>query len=361
MGQLEKIVAKIRRKQPGDPISTIILPTELIDYIMDILRDDLPALQACSLTCRVMLASARRLIHQTLYLTPENYNYQSVPTRRYRLRFLKRNHNYFELRFLSYVGERGLLQYTRQIHISMSLTFSPDAILPHLHHFQSLNHVHTLTLEEFNLLRWTSHYQTCFSHFYPTLTSLTLRRCVDYDRLLLRFVLQFPRLENLCIERLWELVNLEVAPPNPTVTVDQPPPLCGHLRLTGGDTLSQLTTYFSREGVNFRSVELEKFPGSRAQPILNACGHTLEYLTIIHNGDGMHQLLFLSMGIARLAPNFLLAGEWELTDLSFTGLTTLRRLTLCFPRVFDVFKFKRHFRPSNRHSSASSCLRCSDL
>ena len=97
MGQLQKIVAKIRRKQPGDPIS-----------IMDILRDDLPALQACSLACRVMFASARHLIHQTLYWTPQND--KSVTTRR--LRFLKRNHNDVELCFLSYVGERGFLQYT---------------------------------------------------------------------------------------------------------------------------------------------------------------------------------------------------------------------------------------------------------
>ena len=295
MGQLEKIVAKIRRKQPGDPISTIILPTEIIDYIMDILRDDLPALQACSLTCRMMLASARRLIYETLYLTPQNN--QSVSTRR--LCFLKRNHNDVELCFLSYAGERGFLQYTRRVHICMSRTFAPDALLPHLHHFQSLDRVHTLTLEEFNLLRWVSHYQTCFSHFYPTLTSLTLSRCVDYDRLLLQFVLQFPRLENLCVERLWEWANLVVAPPNPNVTVDQPPPLCGHLRLNGGDTLPQLTTYFFREGVNFRSVELEKFPRVRAQPILNACAHTLECLTIIPSSTGMHQLLFPSMGMTK--------------------------------------------------------------
>ena len=151
VGQLEKIVAKIRRKQPGDPISIMILPTELIHYIMDILGDDLPALKACSLTCRTMLTSARRLIHQALYLTPEND--QSVPTRRDRLRFLKWNNNDVELRFLSYVGERGFLQYTRRVHICMSETFAPDALLPRLHHFRSLDRVHTLTLGELYLPR----------------------------------------------------------------------------------------------------------------------------------------------------------------------------------------------------------------
>ena len=240
MGQLQKIVAKIRRKQPGDLISTMILPTEIIDYIMDILRHDLPALQACSLTCRMMFASARHLIHQTLYLTPQND--KSVTTRR--LRFLKRNHNDVELCFLSYAGERGFLQYTRRVHICMSRTFAPSSLLPRLRHFQSLDRVHTLTLNEFNLALWASHYQTCFSHFYPTLTSLTLSHCVGYDELILQFVLRFPRLESLCVERVcsW-LDNLLLAPPIPTVTVKQSPPLCGHLRLIAHDHLPQLTTF----------------------------------------------------------------------------------------------------------------------
>src|ERR1700753_524234 len=117
-----RIVAKMR-KQHGDlnPISTTVqhecigLPTELVDYIMDILGDDLPALEACSLTCRAMLASTRRLLHQTLHLTPEND--QSVPIQKDRLRFLKRNHNDLHLRFLSYVGECGLPQYARRVYI----------------------------------------------------------------------------------------------------------------------------------------------------------------------------------------------------------------------------------------------------
>ena len=278
----------------------MILPTELIDYIMDILGDDLPALQACSLTCRAMLASVRRLIHHTLYLTPEND--QSVPTRRDGLRSPKRNHNDVELRFLSYAGERGFLQYTRRVHIRMTHCFAPDALLPRLHHFQSLDRVHTLTIEDFYLPRWVPHYRTCFSHFHPTLTSLTLLRCLDYnkDRLLPGFVLRFPHLENLCVERVRELLRIGPQPlPDSTLTVDQPPPLRGYLRLAGPDTLRQLAACFACDlstGVNFRSVELEDFCDDQAQPILNACAHTIERLTIILGSNGMHQLLLLSMG-----------------------------------------------------------------
>ena len=219
----------------------------------------------------------------------------------------------------------------------MSLTFAPDALLPHLHHFRSLDHVHTLIMEEFDFLRWTSHYQTCFTHFYPTLTSLTLSRCVDYDILLPRFVLQFTHLENLCIGWVWRIGLLP--PPNSTVAVNQPPPLCGHLRLAGRHSLPQLATYFAHElltAVKFRSVELEDFHGALVQPILNARAYALERLTIIPSSTGMHQLLFPSVSMAKLPPNFPLAGERELKDLSFRGLTTLHRLTLRSTSCYDV-------------------------
>ena len=42
------------------------IPQDLVDYVMDILRDDSEALKACSLTCRSTFASTRRLIHETL-------------------------------------------------------------------------------------------------------------------------------------------------------------------------------------------------------------------------------------------------------------------------------------------------------
>ena len=182
----------------------------------------------------------------------------------------------------------------------MSWTFAPSSLLPRLHHFQSLDRVHTLTLNEFNLPLWATHYQTCFSHFYPTLTSLTLNHCVGYDELILQFVPQFPRLESLCVERVCNWLDIVLlASPIPTVTVKQSPPLCGHLRLIAHDYLPQLTAYLLREGVNFRSVELEKFRWDRAQPILNPFAHTLECLTIVPGSNGMYHLLFPSAGMAK--------------------------------------------------------------
>lgn len=252
------------------------LPQEIVDRIMDMLQDDLPTLKACSLTCKAMLASTRHLIHRTLYLTRRNN--ESVPQKNK----LPRGSYYHALRFLSYAGERGLLQYTLEVHIRDPF-FTPDTLLPHLHHFQTLDRVHTLIVEHYDVFLWANQYKICFAHFYPTLTSLTLRRSFAPYRLLMQFVLQFPNLENLCLELLRDelepLLDSTVPP-----TVDRTPPLHGHLRLAGPGDADPWPMNFVHEldnRVNFRSVELEDCFGIFARYMLGECGRTLEDLTII--------------------------------------------------------------------------------
>lgn len=272
------------------------LPQELIDIIMNMLRDDLPTLKACSLTCRGMFASTRHLIHQTLHLTVKNN--QSVLSREDKLRYMKRNDREVQLRFLSYLGERGLLQYPQILRIDMARMFVPDTLSPHLGHFQSLDQVHSLTIEDYDVARWANHYISCFVHFYPTLTSLTLSRPSNHYRLLLQFALQFPNLENLCLEWLVPEERIRTDLPFPTI-IDKSPPLRGHLRLAGVDTVVQWPVDLVHEipnGINFRSVELEGFFGSRAQHALNACANTLEHLTIVPHEAGTRQLSLVIAG-----------------------------------------------------------------
>ncbi|KAF9781719.1 hypothetical protein BJ322DRAFT_240621 [Thelephora terrestris] len=304
-------------KQPDD--SSVVhhehaaLPQELVDHIMEMLQDDLQALKACSLTCKAMFASTRHLIHRTLRLTV--HNEKSVLARAKHLRHRKCDHDEVGLRLLTCKKERQLLQYTQQVCISMPQAFTPDTLQPHLHHFQSLDRVHTLTIEHFDSIPWAHDHKTYFLHFYPTLTSLTLTHAINHYRLLLQFAFQFPNLENLCIE---ELVNGERSRSElyvPTV-IDQSPPLCGHLRLVGVDTAVPWPVDLTLElpnGINFRSVELEAFFGSRAQHVLNACAGTLESLTIVPQGTGYLQL----------------------HNLRFTKIPGLRQLTLrmSFPQL----------------------------
>lgn len=261
------------------------LPQELINYIMDMLHGDLCALKACSLTCKAMFASTRHLIHRIFCLTVRNN--QSVLTKAEKSRYQKPDSHEIELRFISYMGERGLLQYARHVHIRVFRTFTPDALSPHLHHFQSLDLVHTLTIEHYDAAAWKNHYKTSFVHFYPALTSLTLRRASGQYQSLLPFILQFPNLENLCLEWLIGPRNSRTVP----TIIDQFPPLCGHLRLAGYSTVVRWLTDAIHEVpnvINFRSVELEDFSGVDARHLLEACANTLENLTIIPRANGTH-------------------------------------------------------------------------
>jgi hypothetical protein len=259
------------------------LPQELIDHIMNMLHDDLQTLKSCSLTCKPMFASSRHLIHQTLSITTRNN--QSVLTREEKSRHQRSEPSDIELRFISYMGECGLLQYTRRIYIRVLRAFTPDILSPHLHHFQSLDRVHTLTIEHCDLTAWTNYHRDTFAHFYPTLTSLTLRRPFGHYRLLLQFVLRFPNLESLCLE--WLVNGRPDSTPLPTI--DQPPPFHGHLRLAGYDTAARWLTEVTNEhpnGINFRSVELEEFYGANAHYVLKACANTLAELTIVPRASG---------------------------------------------------------------------------
>ena len=275
------------------------LPQELVDHVMDMLRDDIPALKACSLTCKAMFASTRHLIHQTLRLTLENT--LRVLTRGEKRRYRKGNCD--QLRLLSFMGERGLLQYARWVHICMPDPFDPENLLPHLHYFQALRQVHTLTIDHFRYPEKCLNYQTtCFAHFYPTLTSLALSHSRGRYGLL-NFALQFPNLENLSIE--WRKFERGPAPQliDVAASPERSPPLRGCLRLvTSQDyvpNVNQLKLFHKPpKGFNFRSLELEGIPSRAAQEALNACAQTLEDLTITNYRYGTLRLLFLPSPLA---------------------------------------------------------------
>ena len=254
------------------------LPQELVDYTMDMLHDDIQALKACSLTCKAMFASARRLIHQILYLTERNS--QRILTQEEKSRCQTWEYRAVNLRFLSLMDERGLLQYPREVYISMYRTLTPEILQPHLRRFRSLDRVHTLTLEHSDASMWAYHHKTYFAHFYPTLTSLTLRFPLSNYRTILRFALHFPNLENLSIESYARQSGYDSTVPR--VVIDQYPPLSGRLRLLGNDTVAQWPVEFVDElpnGLTFRSLELLEFCREDPQHLLHACARTLENFT----------------------------------------------------------------------------------
>lgn len=280
------------------------LPQELVDQIVDLLRDDIQALKACSLTCKVMFASTRHLIHQTLsvasrldedFLTTQEKNSPNPWL----------NYEESGLRYLSSMAERGLLRYPRRVHIRRFSGFVPSFLLPQLHNLQSLDQVHTLIIERCQIITWADHYKTCYVHLYTTLTTLWLSHPFGHYRFLLQFALQFPNLENLCLEWFQKLIRREWVAPIP---VSSSPPLRGHLRLAGANTAVDWPINIAHElpnGMNFRSVELEYFYGEKAQRLLDKCARTLEDLTIAPQIEGTRILPFPSLSMAESLAEFL--------------------------------------------------------
>ena len=265
------------------------LPQEVVDCIMDTLQDDMDVLKACSLTCKPMFASTRHLIHRTLHVSWENN--QKVFALAENERYVQGDRWGLELRFLSFMGERDLLKYTRHLNISIGWTFSPSALEPHLQYFQSLDRIHTLTIHWYYALIWGDVCNTYFTHFYPTLTTLVLHSPTGHYRFVLQFVLQFPNLENLTLESLQggtqSLPGISLPP-----AVTKSPPLCGHLQFVG---LSQMDPAWTREfafdlpnGINFHSVEFRDVHWEHGQQILDGCADSLEEFTVhvIRHGEG---------------------------------------------------------------------------
>ena len=239
------------------------LPQGLIDRIMDMLYDDIPALKACSLACKAMLASARHLIYRRLRLILPN----DSP---------------------GILGNKILLCYAQQLRITPRRYFTPNDLLSHFHNFKFMGQIHTLTIDRYDAVAWANNYKTCFVHFYPTLTSLTLCCPSGHYQLVLQFALQFPNLDNLGIRWLYDEGQLGSALTAPTV-VDQCPPLRGNLQLGGPNVAAEflkVLTYPFPNGASFRSIELWNVPGPLAGRIARRCAHTLENVTLILSLDG---------------------------------------------------------------------------
>ena len=263
------------------------LPQEVVDRIMDMLQDDRRALEGCSLTCKAMFVSTRHLIHQTLHVTKENN--QRILTPKEKKQHARGNY-LLELRFLSFMGERDLLKYTRHLNISIgSFAFSPKILEPHLQPFKSLDRVNTLTVYSYDSVIWRHVYNTHFSQFHPTLTTLVLRSLTSHYRFVLQFVLQFPSLENLTLEYLRHETG-EYSGISVPSKVTQYPPLNGRLRCaslySGDPEWTKEFAFGPLGGINFRSVEFRDVHREHGQHILDGCASSLEEFTVRITGDG---------------------------------------------------------------------------
>ena len=167
---------------------------------MDTLQDNWKALKAYSSTYKVMLASTRHLIHQLLHVTSRTNRRTLTSTEE--KRYAKGDCRELELCFLSFMAEQSLLKYARRLNISVGPKFRPYFLEPRLQCFQSLDRIHTLTIDSYEASAWCWVHDTHFAHLCSTLTTLRLRFPKGQFGCVLEFALQFLNLENLTIENL---------------------------------------------------------------------------------------------------------------------------------------------------------------
>ena len=111
----------------------------------------------------------------------------------------------------------------------------------------------------------------------------------------MRFVVQFPNLENLTLEYLRIQTWMLSGAPEPLV-VDQPPPLRRHLRCAGFGPrrihlLATELAFDLQSGIGFRSIEFKDVHWERGQKILDGCAGSLEESAVCVVDHGEKELL----------------------------------------------------------------------
>ena len=249
------------------------------------LEDDLRSLKACSLTCKIMFISARRIIHRKIYLTwKNNWGLLTVPERE---RCLRGEEQEFVFRVLPTFAGHGLLPYARHLFIHVNNNFTPANLQPFNHHFQCFNQIQELNVHWFDTPGFLENFDNFFANFVPTLRSLHLDTPAGDTRDILDFICRFPHLDDLTFKSTSaspSYRNLGTFP-----VVDTTPPFRGSLKLSGITERSRglLQQLVSLPGeCHFRSIALRNCEPAAEQLIVNTCRGTLESISITRGTHG---------------------------------------------------------------------------
>ena len=240
--------------------SSFPLPYEIVEMIVAHLAHDLPALKACSLTCRSCYIVVFPRIHHTISLG------RGIDGR---------------VKPLSELHELGLIPLIKEIRVREggdSPWFTPQVFRHRdFRHFSTFANVHTLRLQRLEIYRFIPCIERYFEHFIPTLRSIALSEPRGTPRQLSHFLCYFSNLDDVEIRRM--LTNVPNATdPDREHAPFSAPKLRGQLILCDSpwvETWTQLIT--SCGGLRFRHMYLRDVVG--CTPILlDACANTLETL-----------------------------------------------------------------------------------
>jgi len=258
------------------------LPDDIICEIFTLL--DMETLKSCSLTGKALSYSTKPFLHRTLYLTPGP-----------RKPIFPGHWNEFE--GLRVLGERGLLQHTRRIFISLPpYTVFVHYLEPYIQQLRTLTNLRSLKACWLDIPSFIPKMEEYFGAFLGSLQSLGLESPRGDAKQILYFVSQFRDLQDLKINN-FQFYFRSLHDDGPNFEIKTSPPLNGTLDLNlvntgstsfdpkGGQLiLSDLLTLPS--GLKFRTVKLSGCVGNNLQPLVDACGPTLECMEFTVRCDG---------------------------------------------------------------------------
>jgi hypothetical protein len=261
----------------NSPAGWMGLPQTLVDMIFEYLKTDRNTLLSCSLTCRALFCSARRVIHERLYVTGSKV-FPSVNKSVEWCWIFKRRC----FRILSLADDADLIQYTRHLIVEVGQVFTPRTLQPHIQTFQKYVWLTSLTLTRFDPTPFLPVFDRYFHHLSHSLRSLHLISSRGTPDVMMDFISRFRNLDDLEF-------NPVVKPPRrpqkrPTSLGPRRwfTPLGGTLRIVNTD--SQRTNAFGPllhlpGGLRFRSLEFACCAGISTAEIIQECSSTLESVT----------------------------------------------------------------------------------
>ena len=251
------------------------LPQSLVDMIFEYLKTDRDALLSCSLTCRALFCSARRVIHERLYVAGPRVSPPAGKLTEWRWFFNRRY-----LRILSLADDADLIQYTRHLIVEVGQTLTPRNLRPYIPTFQKYVWLTSLTLTHFDSTPFLPVFDRYFRHLSHSLRSLYLISPRGSPDVMTDFISQFRNLDNLGLNRV---MKPPCRPQRRSTTSLGPrrwfTPLGGTLRIANTDSRrsSSLKPLLHLPGgLRFRSLEFVCCTDINTSGIIQRCSSTLE-------------------------------------------------------------------------------------
>ena len=253
------------------------LPQEIVDEILEYLENDRRTLKACSLTCKGLFRSARRIVHRRLRVVGPGkaVTVDGLELQRYEAA------NRSQLRTLSEAAGCGLVHYAQELTIRVGEEFTPENLQPYLPQFQTFARLTSLTLHHFNPTPFLPVFEQYFGHLAQQMRSLKFIYSPGPQDDMMYFIAQFPNLDDLGFNSFPQH-NLEPAKEYSISSIQNSPTLGGTLQVTSTNawrtnSLECLTRFPS--GLRFRSIEFLHCTGINPDVIIRECTSTLQTLT----------------------------------------------------------------------------------